>query len=354
MIVTFTANPSLDRTVGLPAALERGAVNRVASVTSQAGGKGLNVAWVLAAAGVETTAVLPVGPGPLGAAAEAMAASAGAPQEAGCPVPGRPVRVCQVAVAGATRVNTAVTESDGTTTKLNEPGAGLSAQERSGLEKTLLEEASWPETSWVVLSGSLPPGVPVGWYARLTRLLRAHAPQVRIAVDTSDAALEALVESGPDAAPDLLKPNGYELGQLAGLGREQAWALEEQAAAGEYDGVLDAVERLRARGIGRVLVSLGAAGAVLAAHDGVWCVRAPQVRVRSTVGAGDSCLAGYLLGRVRGEGEAQSLARAVAYGSAAAALPGTGLPRPEDVSALLGTDPPRSGSSVQDRGLEPA
>ncbi|MDU5427330.1 1-phosphofructokinase family hexose kinase [Actinomyces urogenitalis] len=340
MIVTLTANPSLDRTAQLPTALVRGEVNRVASVTSQAGGKGLNVAWVLAAAGVETTAVVPVGPGPLGPALETLV--------------GPHMRIRQVEVCGATRVNTAITEADGTTTKLNEPGARLSLNEQEAVEEAVVEQASRASVTWVVLSGSLPPGAPQDWYARLIRALRARAPQVRIALDTSDAALEAVAQAWPQAAPDLLKPNGYELGQLAGLSRETAWELEEDAAAGSWAGVLEAAGRLRARGVGRVLASLGAAGAVLVTSEGVWRAQAPQVRVRSTVGAGDSCLAGYLLGQVRGRSEERSLAAAVAYGSAAAALPGTQLPRRQDLLSFLGADPLLSGFSVQDRGFEPA
>ena len=99
-----------------------------------------------------------------------------------------------------------------------------------------------------------------------------------------------------------------------------------------------------------MLASLGAAGAVLVTSEGVWRAQAPQVRVRSTVGAGDSCLAGYLLGQVRGRSEERSLAAAVAYGSAAAALPGTQLPRRQDLPSFLGADPLLSGFSVQDRG----
>ena len=354
MIVTLTANPSLDRTVQLPAALEHGGVNRIATVTSQAGGKGLNVAWVLAAAGMEATAVLPVGPGPLGEALTAMTEGAGALHAgantgvagAGTGTPGagavRParslMRVRRTEVRGVTRVNTAITEPDGTTTKLNEAGAALTSQELEVIEAALLEQASRPEGSWVVLSGSLPPGAPVDWYAYLVRALRSRAPQVRIAVDTSDAALEALAQAWPEAAPDLLKPNGYELGQLTGLGQEKAWALEQDVAAGDHTGVIDALARLRASGVGQVLASLGAAGAVLATPEGTWHASAPQVRVRSTVGAGDSCLAGYLLGQVRGDGPGRCLASAVAYGSAAASLPGTALPGPGDLSEVMRMD----------------
>ena len=85
------------------------------------------------------------------------------------------------------------------------------------------------------------------------------------------------------------------------------------------------------RGVEAVLATLGSRGAVLVDRTGAWHAKAPEVAVLSTVGAGDASLFGYLLGDLRGFGGAERLALAVAYGSAAAALPGTGIPHPEDV-----------------------
>ena len=263
MITTLTPNPSLDRTVTLPGPLLRGAVNRLASVTVEPGGKGVNVARVLAASGQPVTTVLPAAThDPLLAAIAAL----GLPGLTALPVP----------VAGAARVNTAVTEPDGTTTKLNEPGAGLSAEEVDAVEHALLEAlASAPPTAtdehhWAVLSGSLPPGAPVDWYVRLVGLLRPLG--VRIAVDTSDAPLAALAAALPGSAPDLIKPNGEELAQLAGVG---ATDLEEGAMAGDLEPVAAAARVLVDLGIGAVMATLGAAGAVLVTPDGAWHATAP-------------------------------------------------------------------------------
>ena len=322
MITTLTPNPSLDRTVTLPGPLLRGAVNRLASVTVEPGGKGVNVARVLAASGQPVTTVLPAAThDPLLAAIAAL----GLPGLTALPVP----------VAGAARVNTAVTEPDGTTTKLNEPGAGLSAEEVDAVEHALLEAlASAPPTAtdehhWVVLSGSLPPGAPVDWYVRLVGLLRPLG--VRIAVDTSDAPLAALAAALPGSAPDLIKPNGEELAQLAGVG---ATDLEEGAMAGDLEPVAAAARVLVDLGIGAVMATLGAAGAVLVTPDGAWHATAPRVPVVSTVGAGDSSVAGYVLADVRGGDESRRLSTAMAYGSAAASLPGTTLPTPADLPSL--------------------
>lgn len=328
MILTLTPNPSLDRTVTLPGALVRGGVNRLSGVTVEPGGKGVNVARVLTSAGEAATAVLPAADhDPLVGALEA--------------VDGERLTVLPVTVAGAARINTAVTEPDGTTTKLNEPGAGLSEAEVAVVEDALVEAAEAATAGstdparhdWAVLSGSLPPGAPTDWYVRLVTRLRTAAPGLRLAVDTSDAPLAALAAHLPDAAPDLIKPNGEELGQLAGLPAERAMALEDGAVRGELRPVVDAARVLVGLGIKAVMATLGPAGAVLVTRDGAWHATAPDVPVISTVGAGDSSVAGYVLADVRGGDEETRLATAMAYGSAAAGLPGTTLPTTKDLPA---------------------
>ena len=358
MITTLTPNPSLDRTVSLPGELIRGGVNRLAGVTIEPGGKGLNVARVLVGAGQTVTAVLPAAShDPLLRVLGAVAADG--------------LRVRPVDVAGSARINTAVTEPDGTTTKLNEPGAGLDDDEIAAVERALIEAVSrrdgadgavatgsagagsvidaeedadaaeagaWADSApaahdWAILSGSLPPGAPVDWYARLVVRLRGAAPGLRIAVDTSDAPLAALAAAMPAAAPDLIKPNGEELGQLAGLPAERAMALEDGAMRGEYGPVVEAARVLVERGVATVMATLGAAGAVLVTAEGAWHAAAPKIHVLSTVGAGDSSVAGYVLADVRGGDATERLRTAVAYGSAAAGLPGTALPTTSDLPA---------------------
>ena len=327
MIVTLTPNPSLDRTVTLPGALVRGGVNRLSTVTIEPGGKGVNVARVLVAAGETVTTVLPAAVhDPLLRALDAVA------------VPGLSTRA--VTVSSPARINTAVTEPDGTTTKLNEPGAGLEDQEVDAVRAALLEAAATARPSkdararrWAVLSGSLPPGAPTDWYVDLVRVLRGAAPGLQVAVDTSDAPLAALAAALPDVAPDLIKPNGEELGQLAGLPAERAMALEDGAMRGEYGPVVEAARVLVERGVATVMATLGAAGAVLVTAEGAWHAAAPKIHVLSTVGAGDSSVAGYVLADVRGGDATERLRTAVAYGSAAAGLPGTTLPTTSDLPA---------------------
>jgi 1-phosphofructokinase len=229
-----------------------------------------------------------------------------------------------VPTAGAVRTNLAITEHDGTTTKLNEPGAALDAAALDALTRSVA--ASAESAAWVVLSGSLPPGVPDGWYADVVALLAQYP--CRVAIDTSDGPLAALVASFDQAAPDLIKPNAEELAGVLGYSPQ---ALEAAVAQGDPEPVVTAARRLVDRGVGAVLATLGAAGAVLVDETGSWMATPPPIAARSTVGAGDASLAGYLRADVGGAVPPQRLQMAVAYGSAAAALPGSALPTPAQI-----------------------
>ena len=305
MIVTVTPNPSIDRTATLPGELVRGAVHRATLVTSEPGGKGVNVARALTLAGVETVAVLP--------------AAGHDPILAGLHAQG--VEFHTVPVAHPVRTNLAITETDGTTTKVNEPGAALDAAEAEALAWAVIQRAR--ADHWVVLSGSLPPGLPDAWYSEMTAALRAHG--CKVAVDTSDAPLAALAAGLQRAAPDLMKPNSEELAGLTGVSAE---SLETPLMSGDAGPVVAAARRLVEQGVGAVLTTLGAAGAVLVDASGAWLATPPPIAVLSTVGAGDAALAGYILAESAGGSAPERLQMAVAYGSAAAALPGSTLPDP--------------------------
>ncbi|MGV0994116.1 MAG: 1-phosphofructokinase family hexose kinase [Mycobacterium sp.] len=321
MIVTVTPNPGIDRTVTLSGELVRGAVHRATHTSSEPGGKGVNVARALTLAGLDTVAVLPAGDNdPFLTALRSQR-----------------VRFHAVPIAGNVRTNLAITENDGTTTKVNEPGAVLSAAEAAELADAVAERAQFAQ--WVVLSGSLPPGLPVSWYSEMVALLRPYG--CKVAVDTSDEPLAALAAGLDLAAPDLVKPNSEELAGLAGVTAE---SLETALAHGDPGPVVSAARRLLDRGVGTVLATLGAAGAVLVDGTGAWLATPPPVKPRSTVGAGDSALAGYVRADVGGAAAPARLQMAVAYGSAAAALPGSALPTPaqlnlDDVVVTSVTDP---------------
>lgn len=308
MIITVTPNPSIDRTVTLPARLVRGAVHRVQSVSTEPGGKGVNVARALTLAGLDTLAILPAGGrDPILSALQS------------CGVP-----FYAVPVDGAVRTNLTITESDGTTTKINEPGAVIDEAALAALTTAILDRAE--SARWVVLSGSLPPGMPDSWYADVVARLQSF--DCKVAVDTSDAPLAALAAEFGRAAPDLIKPNAEELAGLAGVAAEH---LEAALAQGDPDPVVAAARQLIDRGAHTVLATLGPAGAVLVDETGSWLATPPPIKPRSTVGAGDSSLAGYVRADVAGAQPPQRLQMAVAYGSGAAALPGSALPSPAQI-----------------------
>ncbi|MEO3824096.1 1-phosphofructokinase [Actinomadura sp. B10D3] len=289
----MTLNPSLDRTIEVDV-LTRGAVIRARSARLDPGGKGVNVSRALLANGVASVAVVAVG-GADGDQLRRLLETEG-------------MRVRAVRVAGRTRSNVTVVEPGGVVTKLNEPGGPLSPTELDEVGAVVAAEAG--AASWVVGCGSLPPGVPDATYAGMCR--RFAQDGIRVAVDTSGPALRAAVTAGPD----LIKPNREELAEAAG---------------GPVDTVADAVEaaaELRARGARAVLVSLGAEGAVLVDDDGVLTGEAPVAHPRSTVGAGDALLAGFLAGGARGP---RALAEALAWGAAAVRLPASRMPGPADV-----------------------
>ena len=304
MIVTLTANPSIDRAVQLTGPLVPGEVQRAASSREDAGGKGVNVARVVAAAGAPARAVVPVNDHD--------------PYRLLLDETGVELEV--VPVEGRVRANLTITDPRGETTKLNLPGAELSAAEAAALIEGVVAAAE--NATWLVLAGSLPPGVPATFYADIMSAVRhrwgARAP--RIAVDASGAALDAVVQS---ARPDLIKPNQEELAELLG-----------EDAADDDDVIGEAVRRastLVPERVASVLVTLGADGALLFDAEGAWRGRAPRIRVASTVGAGDSSLAGYVLADLDGASAPQRLARSIAYGAAAATLPGTQAPTAADL-----------------------
>lgn len=306
MIVTVTASPAIDRLLTLDAPLDRGAVVRTGSPVDQPGGKGVNVARVVAATGQPVTAVFPAGDHDSFVTA----------------VRGTDLHHVVSPIASRVRVNLTLAEPDGTTTKLNAPGAELDPTELDALVRTVM--ATSVGASWVALCGSLPPGVPSSWYRDLAAPLRELG--ARVAVDTSGEPLAAVLADAA-LAPDLVKPNAQELVDLVGGDADEVES--DPHLAGEL------AQRLRSeRGPAVVLLTLGGAGAVLATSEGTWFAPSPRIRPVSTVGAGDAALAGYLLADARGADAPAALVSAVLHGSAAAALPGSTPPRPSDVAAL--------------------
>ncbi|GIJ46369.1 1-phosphofructokinase [Virgisporangium aliadipatigenens] len=293
MIVTVTLNPSLDRAVEVDE-LVRGEVIRATAAQVDPGGKGVNVSRALLANGVPNRAVVPCG-GDEGAQLIHLLVQEG-------------VDVLAVPIRGRTRSNMTLAEPDGTVTKVNEPGPSLSPEEFEAVIRQVLGVVS--SADWVVACGSVPPGLPVQAFTELCK--RVTAAGVRLAVDTSGPALRAAASAG--AA--LVKPNREELAEAVG---------RPLTSLGD---VIDAARQMREWGAGAVLASLGADGAVLVDDDGVVAGDSPVERPRSSVGAGDSLLAGFLAAGASG---AEALAEGLAWGAAAVSLPGSTMPGPSDL-----------------------
>jgi 1-phosphofructokinase len=293
VIVTLTLNPSVDRTVEVET-LARGEVMRALGVRVDPGGKGINVSRALAANGFPTRAVVTLG----GVEGEHLAALL---RETG-------IEIVPVRIRGAIRSNITVVEPDGTTTKFNEPGAELNADELAAV--VVAVRAAAESADWLVVSGSLPPGAPAHVYADLVRSLAGSGTCV--AVDTSGPALEAVLS----AEPALVKPNRDELSAVTG---RQLLSIAD---------VVEAACRLRDLGAQVVLASLGADGAVLVDDSGAVHGWTPAVLPLSSVGAGDAMLAGFLAAGGAGR---EALIEGLAWGAAAVLQPGSGMPSPNDI-----------------------
>lgn len=301
MIVTLTLNPSVDRTVDVEA-LERGAVVRTSEPVLEPGGKGVNVTRALSANGVPSLAIVPVA-GPDGAELSRLLERDGI--------------LCRfVPVSGRTRSNTSVCEPDGTVTKLNEPGSPLSDSDLAAIATAV--RTSVRDGDWLVVSGSTPPDLTSGQVASL--LQEATSTGAHLVIDSSGAALESAVV----AKPRIIKPNREELAEL--VGRE----------LGSVAAVVEAAEEVRTLGVEFVLVSLGAEGAVVVGPGGMLMGESPVKKPRSTVGAGDSFLAGFLSRFTVDEGDVEAaLLEALTWGAAATRLPGSAVPTPSDLDRSI-------------------
>jgi 1-phosphofructokinase len=292
MIVTVTPNPSVDLTLEIPT-LVRGAVHRITGQHQEPSGKGVNVTRALTNNDVASLAVLVIG-GPEGAELERLLQAEG-------------VAYVTVRIADSVRVNISLTEADGTATKINAIGPMLG----DGETRELLTAAAVASegADWVLGSGSLPRGLNVDFYAHLGTAVRAGG--ARFALDSSGPALVA----GLAARPDVIKPNLEELSEAVG----RSLVTIGDAVAG--------ARGLMTLGAQSVVVSLGRDGALLVDSLGVIHACASVTNPKSTVGAGDALLAGYLAGSLSHEGDrAGALREAVAWGSAAVRVEGSYVP----------------------------
>ncbi|WP_285351834.1 1-phosphofructokinase [Pseudomonas sp. ME-P-057] len=305
-ILTLTMNPALDLTVQL-GPLHVGQVNRSDAMLSHAAGKGINVAQVLADLGHELTVA-----GFLGVdnqqPFESLFAKRGFIDEF-------------VRVPGETRSNIKLAESSGRITDLNGPGPEVSVQAQQALATRVEQIAAGFDA--VVVAGSLPRGVSAQWLKTL--LLRLNAMGLKVALDTSGEALRV----GLEASPWIIKPNTEEL----------ADALDAPIIS--IDAQAQAAAELRQRGIEHVVISQGSEGVHWFSADAALQALPPKVTVASTVGAGDSLLAGMVHGLLCGHKAEQTLRTATAIAAMAVTQIGFGINDPAQLKHL------ESGVSVR-------
>lgn len=289
-ILTLTLNPALDLTVEL-ARLEPGQVNRSDAMHSHAAGKGVNVAQVLADLGHTLTVS-----GFLGAdnaqAFETLFAQRGFVD-------------AFIRVPGETRSNIKLAEQDGRITDLNGPGPRVDEAAQQALLERLEKIA--PGHDVVVVAGSLPRGVSPQWLQAL--IIRLKKLGLNVALDTSGEALRVALAAGPW----LIKPNTEELADALGCDVVSEFAQAEAA------------QRLHAQGIEHVVISHGADGVNWFSVGSALHASPPSVTVASTVGAGDSLLAGMLHGLLNADTPQQTLRTATAIAAMAVTQIGFGI-----------------------------
>lgn len=299
-IVTLTVNPALD--VAMSAnEVKPGHKLRTRGETYDPGGGGINVSRVIHALGGETLALLAVG-GFTGRYIEEMLAGAGVPFRA-------------VPVSGTTRISLTVHEtSSGDEYRFVPEGTPL---EESDAE-AILSLLAGIEADWLVASGSLPRGFPEDFYARVAHVTRRR--RLRLALDTSGPALKAALHQGVD----LLKTSLSEFQSIAGTKASDRDALARDAS------------QLAASGAAAMIaLTLGEHGAILAMPGRHIAMGSLAVPVRSSVGAGDSFLAGLVLGLARDQPAEEALRLAIAASAAACMGSGTARVSRQQVEALL-------------------
>jgi 1-phosphofructokinase family hexose kinase len=299
MILTLTINPAVDQIVSVDKLVFEDRAY-ILNQTETAGGRGVNASVVVHRFGGKTLALLTSG----GAAGERMEKSL-----AGMGFPFEVVRV-----RPESRTNLTISDKQGLTVKLNEVGQPLGEPELNQIRK--LVEARLAKARWLMICGSVQPGVPAGFYCDIVEMAQARG--VKTLVDADGDALAHSVE----AKPTVITPNQAEAERL--LGRALLTRLQ----------FLEAVNRLQAMGPEHVILSLGSRGAIGSGPDGVFEALPPRVDALCPIGAGDSLAAAFVWAMDKKKAFYEALRWGVAAGTASAALPGIAFPTLEQTRAI--------------------
>lgn len=291
MIVTLTINPAIDRIINVDrlAFEDRSYIN---SSRESAGGRGINASSVIQSFGGETVAVLVSG-GDSGKRLESHLSDCG-------------FKTVVVPIRNEIRTNLTITDRHGLTVNLNEAGPTITKTELASVERVVRQTLK--HAKWLMLCGSLPPGVPSSFYARLIAMARERKVKTLLHAD------RAPLREGIEMRPTVVTPNQQEAERL--LGRPLLTRTQ----------YLDAAQQIRAMGAESVVLSLGSRGAVGAFATGLVEVLPPRIDAVSPIGAGDALSAAYTWASSRETGHPttpeEALQWGVAAGTASARLPG--------------------------------
>lgn len=299
MILTLTINPAIDRTIisDRLAFEDRG---YILSRGEAAGGRGVNASQVIHAFGGKTLALLTSG-GAIGKRMEHFLGEMGFPFE-----------VVRVRAEG--RANLTISDKQGLTIKLNEIGAPLEAEEIAAVRD--LVEARLKKAAWLMICGSIQPGVPPQFYSEIIALAKSRGVQTLL--DTDGDALNHALEAGPS----VISPNQQEAERLLG----RAIITRSQS--------LEAVQRIHAMGPEAVILSLGSRGALASSSEGLLEALPPRIEALCPIGAGDALAAAFVWAVEKKKPFADALRWAVAAGTASAALPGMSFPTLDQTRAI--------------------
>jgi 6-phosphofructokinase 2 len=300
MIYTITLNPALDRTLWIEE-IKPDDSNRIEKEERYAGGKGIDVSRVLKTLGVSNKALGFIG-GFDGEELEGRLVNEG-------------ISCDFVKISDETRINIVVNDMiSGNQTIFSAEGPEIKPYELMQMIHKV-EKLENPE--FVIISGSLPAGIHPEIYRKIIEIVKSKG--AKTVLDTDGDALKSSIES----CPDIIKPNVHELSRLSGSDLKGT------------DEIVDAAKNICKKGIGIVLVSMGAKGILLISDKEQYLASPPKVDVVNTIGAGDSAVAGFIYGIVSGKRLDESLVFAVAAGTATTLRPGSALCTKEDFMKLV-------------------
>jgi 6-phosphofructokinase 2 len=299
LILTLTINPAVDRIITADRLVfeDRG---YILDRSEAAGGRGINASQVVHAFGGKTVAVLTAG-GPAGERIEKLLGTLGFSSDI-------------VHVRAETRTNLTISDKHGLTVNLNERGAPLEASELKEIKKKV--EGRLSKTQWLMICGSIQPGVPPHYYCEIIEMAKSHG--VKTLLDTDGEALQHALE----AKPTVIMPNQHEAERLL----SRALITRGQC--------LEAVDVMQAMGPENVILSLGARGAIGSSPEGVFEALPPRIEALCPIGAGDALGAAFAWSMEKKKSFSEALRWGVATGTAAAKLPGLSFPTFNDARAV--------------------